>query len=301
MLKKKRKLTLSLVDEKVHDLPLLPAVVCELMSLSNDTTNFFEKVTTLSKSDPALATRILQIVNSAASAPAHNIMNLNQALIRVGVDKILSLISILSVIRVFTPTTEQQKEIWKHSIETAIFSEFLTLHIKEFQINRNLAYTCGLLHDIGRFVMFELSSKAIDTIESKGWNTPLELPELEHKLIGFTHAEVGYLAAKRWNLPSSVTNVIHYHYHYGIWSATNAPTEIKQLITIIQFADSLSVFIDKNPGWSDWDDGTLEQEIRKFCIHKSWPDINFPIELLIRELPIMNNECNQAMEDLRLY
>jgi len=300
MIKQKKKLTLSLIEQRLHELPLLPAVVCDLMALNSESPHFYEKVGELSKSDPALATRVLHVVNSAAAAPSKPITDLQQALVRIGVNRILAFISLLSVARVFTPSTAQQKALWQHSIETAHFAEFIATKFPEFAVDKNLAFTCGLLHDIGRFVMFEISAKAIDVVDAKGWDTPVELPDVESSVLGFTHADVGFIAAKRWSLPKVVTDLVHHHHRYDIWALNKVPVGLKQLITVVQIADLLSVLVEKNPDWESWDESELRARIGSFCIHPKWPKMPVPIDEIAQALPEINAECHEAMEKLRL-
>ncbi|MCP4596568.1 HDOD domain-containing protein [Neptuniibacter sp.] len=296
----KRKLTLSIVEKRVEQLPLLPAVVCDLMTLDPNSSHFYDKVTELSESDPPLATRVLKIVNSAAAAPSHTITDLHEALIRVGVNKILYFITSVSVSKVFTPATDQQKAIWQHSIETAHIAEFIADNMPDFHVDKHMAFTCGLLHDIGRFVLFEITAKAIEVVDSKGWDTPIELPDVERNILGFTHAEVGYLAAKKWQLPKLVVELIHHHHNYGLWQTRDVPESFKQLLTVVQFADFLSVLIEKNPDWPTWDREKLRAQITETCLYKAWPVIPFPIDQLVDELPAIAVECHQIMEKLRL-
>lgn len=296
----KKKLTLEIVKERIQHLPLLPSLVCDLMSLDTDSSDFFSIVAELAKKDPPLTAKVLKIVNSASSSPTQDISNLEQALIRVGVAKILSFITSVSVSRVFTPSTDQQKGLWQHSLETAKLAEFIAENTPSFNVDKDLAYTCGLLHDIGRFVLFEISAKAIDVIDSAGWDSPIELPDTETKILGFTHAEVGHLAAKKWRLPKIVTEVIRHHHRYDLWEYPDVPEDFKQLETIIQFADFISVWITKNPTWPDLSKAELRKEIKAACIHDAWPDISFPIDKIVEELPLLSVECNQVMNELRI-
>ncbi|WP_415903821.1 HDOD domain-containing protein [Neptuniibacter sp. QD48_55] len=300
MTTKKRKLTLSRIEERVQQLPLLPSVVCDLMALDTNSPFFYDKVTELSQADPPLATRVLKIANSASSAHSHVITDLHEALIRVGTDKILSIITTLSVARVFTPVTDQQKAIWQHSIETAHIAKFVAIHLKDINVDKGLAFTSGLLHDIGRFVLFEMTAKAIDVVDAKGWDTPIELPEVEKGVLGFTHADAGFIAAKKWQLPKVIVDMIRYHHNYDISKHNEVSAELRSLVLVVQFADLVSVLIEKNPEWPDWDEAKLTSEIRSFCHHDSWPKVNFPVNELVKELPVISNECYQILEKLRL-
>lgn len=298
---KKRKLTLQLIEERLNFLPLLPSVVCELINLDQDSDDFYEKMAKLTETDPPLAARVLAIANSASAAPTKPITNIQEALIRVGVGTIISLITTLSVAKIFVPNKPEHKAIWQHSIETAIFARFIASHMPSLQVDKHLAYTCGLLHDIGRFAMFEISAKSVEVIDSKGWNSPIELPQVEQHILGFTHAEVGYKAAVKWQLPKEVQNLIRYHHRYNISMIDKAPDSFKNLVILVQYADLLSVFVEKNPEWPSWKAELLGQEIPKYCQHKDWPALEFPLDAILKSLPDMASEVDEIMVSLRIH
>jgi len=53
------------------------------------------------------------------------------------------------------------------------------------------AYLAGLLHDIGRFVLFDQSPEFIRAVDDLAWTTPTELIEAERQICGIDHAELG--------------------------------------------------------------------------------------------------------------
>lgn len=295
MTEHKRKLTLALIEEKIRHLPLLPSVVCDMMHLDQESPHFFEKAAQLSEIDPPLATRVLAIANSASAAPTNPIIKMHDALIRVGANKIQSLILALSVTKIFVPSKPEHKAIWQHSIETAVFSRFLASQLNQFTVDSEQAYTAGLLHDIGRFVLFEISARAIEVIDTRGWDSPIELPLVEERILGFTHANVGFIAAKKWQLPKELQNVIRDHHHYNIWQEKKSSEEFNQLLTVVQFADLLSVFVEKNIDWPKWTEKQLTEKITRYCHHPDWPQIDFPIEAICKALPKLTKEVHQDM------
>lgn len=297
---KKKKLTLDLVEHQIQFLPLLPAVVCDLLNLDQDSDDFYEKLTELTITDPPLAARVLTIANSASTAPSTPITNIKEGLIRVGLKTILSLITTISVARIFVPAKPEHKAIWQHSLETAVFAKFIAQRLTAFKVDPEQAYTSGLLHDIGRLTLFSISAKAIEVIDGKGWDTPIELPKVERKVLGFTHAEVGYLAAHKWQLPKVLQNLIRFHHNYNIAQKENVPKEFQDLVILTQYADLLSVFVEKNTDWPKWDKEDLKKEIKSQCFHKDWPEINFPTDEIIEALPSLTDEVNAIMKSLRI-
>ncbi|WP_290702937.1 HDOD domain-containing protein [Amphritea sp.] len=292
------KLTLEMIENRIQSIPAFPTVVCELMELAHDADGFFEKMGNLAEKSPLLASRILSFANSAASAPSSPIINIHDALIRLGIFKTLSMITMASVSRNLPLSKPQYRAIWSHSIETAYLSRHIAENLPDFHVDKGLVYLCGLLHDLGRFVFLQISSKIIDVIEALGWDTYHQLSDIEYKLFGFTHVETGTLAAKKWQLPETISQVIQHHHQFDLWQKEEGTLEFRQRLTIVQFADSICTLIQRNPEWRDWSDSILKERIIKDCIHKNWPTIDFNVDQLISNLPDLIAECNEVSKEM---
>ncbi|MFT5706365.1 MAG: putative nucleotidyltransferase with HDIG domain [Oceanospirillaceae bacterium] len=294
------KLNLKNIYKRIGHLPLLPSVVCDLMQLDPDSIHFLEQIEDLSKHEPSLAVRVLQIANSVQASPMKPITDIHQALIRTGSDDILSFLSRFSVTKVLTPMKSDERNLWRHSIETAYLSEYIARANPKLLIDPNLAYSCGLLHDIGRFVLFNVASKSIDFLESKDWKTPSELSDTETQFFGFTHAEVGSLAAQRWKLPAVITQVITHHHNYSKIDLFKFPDNFKNLLQVIQLSDFISTCLEKNANWKDFNQQQLLDEIQNNWISKL--DNQFAIDTvdLVNTIPLIVNKSNESMMKLRL-
>lgn len=296
----KQKLTLELVQERLQQLPLLPAVLCDLMTLDRESDDFYQRLTELAKSDPSLAARVLQMVNSAASSPVAPITDLHQALVRVGAAKVLAFVSQLSVARVFTPVTDAQKHLWRHALQVAYLSEFLAQQAEDLRVDACLAYSCGLLHDIGRFVLFEMASRSVDVVDSLGWDAPDELPENEFRLLGFTHVDVGYLAAQRWNLPPLMAEAIHYHHKAGFASGLADAPEVRRLVMIMQVADAVAVKLNCDPQTDQLGGAELAAMLSDCAGQSGWQDVAFPAVALSEALAELVADCEKVMAVLHI-
>ncbi|MEH6444750.1 MAG: HDOD domain-containing protein [Oceanospirillaceae bacterium] len=299
-MKNENKLTLRNINKRLKILPALPSSVCELMQLNSESDDFFAKIAEISQYEPSLTTRVLKVVNSIKASPVKPITDINQALVRAGCDEILSFITMMSVAQVFTPVSDNQKKLWQHSIEVALFSRYLASNNPSTDVDPNLAYTSGLLHDIGRLVLFNLSTSSVDFIASKHWSTPVELPEIESQYFGFTHAQVGYLAAKRWQLPQVITDVIMFHHVYAEKELLGLSGNFKQLLYIIQLSDYLSMYLMKDNAWQELDDAQLLTEITHNCVSKISKNLKIDSNHLILEIPAIVEKAKQSMRKLRI-
>ncbi|SIS99442.1 HDOD domain-containing protein [Neptunomonas antarctica] len=289
---------LEKLTRHINQLPMLPGVLFQLMKLNSDDNEFYDQVHELAKSDPPLASFILGYANSAASSPNHKINSLQAALTRVGSQTIVELITALSVSKVFIPSQPEHKAIWKHSIETAVIASFLSKNTHHHEVDPEMAYMCGLLHDIGRFVLFQFAPEALNETDIMGWSSPDELPLVEEKILGTSHTEIGFIACQKLNLPPVVASVVKHHHNYNIFRNTQAPKVFRELVLIIQFADFLSVMAIKTPGWAQLSTDDLKTHILAHCIMPNWGQHALPLDMIAKALPMLITKSDKLAASL---
>jgi len=260
----------SKVDEAIHELPTLPSAIAQLIALSISDDRYFEKVKELSEQDPTFTSRIIQIANSAANAPIEQITSISHAVSRIGTRQIKGLITAIAIAKIFVPKDQSELNLWIHSIQVAVASQAIAQMVTKFNVDQEQAYLCGLLHDIGRFILFNVVHDGPVRIDEKDWEEPEKLIDAERKVCGLSHAKLGAHAAKIWGLPSPITNVIASHHEYDYQTLT--PQEGKEafLVQIVQMADYLSVLMMREPDIVSLPPEELQSLIEDKCVHASW-------------------------------
>lgn len=232
---RKKYLNLEAVEKQIGHFPMLPGVIHQLLQLDPQSEHFFEAVFQLARTDPPLACLILSHANSATSSPGHPIYDLREALTRIGSETVVKLVTEVSVGKVFMPSTEAEKSLWAHSVRVASEVE-RACQQKDSKIPPELGYICGLLHDLGRFVLLQFSPQTINQAAAAGWQSLDDLPRAELQLIGTTHAQIGYIAAKKMNLPKIICSLIKHHHDPGVISNSKAPERFRILVGITRDA-----------------------------------------------------------------
>ncbi|MBW4053587.1 MAG: HDOD domain-containing protein [Proteobacteria bacterium] len=231
---------------RVETLPLLPGVVTRLLSLDPESDEYFDNLLAIATSEPSFAVRVLRCANSAASAPARAISSLTQAAYRIGTERCGQLAMAVAVARVFVPRTREQRELWAHSLRVASLSRLIAAASGSRTEICEAAYTAGLVHDIGRFAMFECVTGDFDRIAEAGWDTPQDLLEVEEELLGYDHTRVGQLICEHWALPLPLIEIVRHHHCPGKGSE-RADCKSPNAATI-QLADCVSMHVERHPG-----------------------------------------------------
>jgi putative nucleotidyltransferase with HDIG domain len=280
------------LERKVDQLPLLPEVVVRLLRLNSDDEDFFDQVLELAQQDPTFALQVIKLSNSAASAPMHEIASLQEAVARVGADAIAGLITSMAVLRVFVPSTQGEKDLWVHSFQVALAAKRLAHLNPSLKVDPNQAYLCGLLHDIGRFVVFDKAAQALQKVEDENWATPEQLIDAEEHIYGFNHAKLGAKVCLKWGLPDLVRRIVGYHHLYGVKhqkAIIEHNKEMGHLLQIVQLADRISVQLMHE----------AERPIKE-CLHPSLSLIHIALESLEHLMEDVERDTQAVVASLGL-
>ena len=163
------------VELRLGELPVLPAVVVRLMSLSPQSEDLFEEVLAVAQEDPGFALRVMHIANSAMSSPASRIETLERAVARLGAAHVADLVTTVAMTRVFVPRTPAEKDLWRHAIEVATACRTIIRRHPVNGVSAEQGYLAGLLHDIGHFIMIDQAPSFIQAVDALGSTTPAEL------------------------------------------------------------------------------------------------------------------------------
>lgn len=195
--------------------PALPALATEILELAADPDVSQVKVANAVSKDPVLATRILGLANSAASAAAVTITSINEAILRLGT-RIVCNVALADRMaggfqdqRIYGPFGQTLRD---HSIGTAYVAYLVA---DTAGLPSDEAFLCGLMHDIGKLYVLKL-------VHDVGLPSPTGKPSASTlQLVTDTHAEVGGFLIQKWGLPESLQDPVVWHHEP--WRATREP------------------------------------------------------------------------------
>jgi putative nucleotidyltransferase with HDIG domain len=236
--------------ERIRQLPLLPGAVVDLLRLKSSAPNYFERVVTLISGDPGFATKVLQFANSAASSPPHPIVKIPEALLRIGAERAVNLVVGHTAARVFVPREGWERDLWFHALDVAELMRALARNVRGAKVDADTAYLFGLLHDIGRFVLYLDAPEDLRAVDETEWGSPRQLMEAERAVMGFTHAELGSLAAAKWQLPRDLVVFIRHH-HTPPSTRETVPAQIVPFFPLVQLADWVAISLSRHDGWRE--------------------------------------------------
>lgn len=209
-----------------------------LNTLLNSEHSLNSQIAEIIRRDPSLAARLLRMVNSVYFGLSTRVNNIEEAVFFLGLRQIRELAMATPVIEDLerlqrnTPQALPWKELWSHSIGTALLTREI-LSAASTEIDDDTDYLVGLLHNVGKVVMATAFPEQLGELMKIKAATPAAFCEAERKLIGWDHARIGAYFLGRHQLSEEIIMAVRYHN-----SPADAPS-FRNFAAAVQVADHL--------------------------------------------------------------
>jgi putative nucleotidyltransferase with HDIG domain len=194
--------------------PMIPALALEIAWLARDPEISAAALAEAVAHDPILAVNVVRLANSAFSASAVPITSLDDAVVRVGTRAVRQLVTAACLTsRLRNPKTygADARAVVDHSVRTGYIATVLAERIGG---DPDAAFLCGLLHDIGKFVILKLAHDDRPI--------PPTMGEVRLKAcVASRHAAVGARALARWRFAPEIQVPVAFHHE-----PLNAPDHV---------------------------------------------------------------------------
>ena len=196
------------------DLPMHPQIARRIISLAANENSRPEDIKLLMPRDPALACKILKLVNATYYGVPQKISNLNQAVVVLGFKTARSVALSVSVMRILADARRHgrflRERFSKHAIACACINKYVAK--KGEQVDPELAFSLGLTHDIGKLILDEYSREEMDRIIEIAEEKKISFHEAEKEVLATDHAEIGEWLGREWGLAEPLVNAIARHH-----------------------------------------------------------------------------------------
>ena len=187
-----------------------PVAISLLHRLDNDDVSIKE-IVGLVESDAALAVEILAYVNSPLFAMGQTIVDLQQAIVALGLENTKSIATTLATRAMLksAPKPAVARRIWRHSIATSMVARQLA---PVYGVSPDLAGTAGILHDVGRIGLLAQYGEEYAQFVVKRYTSVDAILEGERETFALDHCDVGKYLGVAWTLPDVFHGVISRHH-----------------------------------------------------------------------------------------
>ena len=199
--------------QQVDTLVSLPEVCVKINQMIDSSDCSAKEMGEVISGDADLSARLLKIVNSAFYGLPGRVDTISRAVTVVGTEELRNLALMTSACQVFKGIPGElvnMNEFWRTGITTGVIARTLARQCGVLHGER--LFVQGVLHDIGRLVIFQqLPELSRDILLVANGDDEVQTAA-EKDILGFSHAEVGFALLKRWQLPESVLTAVRYHH-----------------------------------------------------------------------------------------
>lgn len=224
----------------ISSVPLLSASATQLLQTTTDPDHDLQSIVQVVKTDATLTARVLKVVNSAAFGLINEITTLDRAISYLGERLIIGIAIGDCASQLFNKDLQgyeaEHGSLWRHDLRTAIASREVVTQ-SGANINPDLAFTAGLLHDIGKALISDyLNGTATEIIEKISAEQTRDYLSAEEEMIGFDHTRAGHELALAWKLPAAIAEVIRFHH-----TPAAAQAEFRSLVYAVHLGDNIAM------------------------------------------------------------
>ena len=231
----------------VEEVKLLSPSAAGLLEVASKKDHDLKDIVNVIKYDAPLTAKILHLVNSAAFSPQSKITDLERAITFTGENALVSLVMTEAADMIYECDLVgyhgQKGDLWDHNLLTALASKRVA-ELSKKPLNSNVAFTCGLLHDLGKAIISdflkESSAKILDSLEKGEVD---DYASAEEHFLDIDHTQAGYALAIHWNLPEPLPTAMRYHHKPG-----TAPEEYRAMVYAVHLGDMVAMMTGHDTG-----------------------------------------------------
>lgn len=205
--------TVDELIDGIRSLPPAPRVLMRLLEILSKPDSDFSEVVGLLRFEPSLTVHLLRLCNSAFLSPGNRVDTVQEAVFRLGSQQVTQLVVCLCSQGMLAGAQEgygiDRGELWDHSVVTALACSAAVEHTGRVS---DVVFTAGLLHDIGKIALSQALAGRYSEMVAAVASENLTIVEVENRLLGMDHAEVGGRLLERWGFSGPVVEAVRHHH-----------------------------------------------------------------------------------------
>lgn len=226
---------LKRVVDKISGLPTLPSMLSSINKLMLNPRTSAKEVAQLISSDPAIASKILRVVNSSFYGFPNRITTISHAIVILGFNTIKSIVLSSTIFDVFHRDSAEARfnrtDFWKHSIGCGCAAKVIAKALGITAVEE--LFIAGLLHDVGKIVVDQFLQPQFQAILDLVEKRDILIAAAEEEVLGVTHAEIGSWLFQRWNLSKALIESAASHHNPALASENARQAAIVHLADIV--------------------------------------------------------------------
>lgn len=196
-------MTLQDIISNASTLFVLPDSVTRLKACMDDGASNIDDIADIISFDPALATQLLRVANSALYRFPNKIDTITKALQVVGTRSTYDLALAFGVSQAFKEIDGQVIDLdkfWEQSVSCGLLAKYFA-EMRNIREPERL-FVAGLLHNIGELVIVDMLPDSAKRCQA--FNARVSPAELQAGVLGYTFTNVSAGIIKEWGIPETI-------------------------------------------------------------------------------------------------
>jgi putative nucleotidyltransferase with HDIG domain len=261
---------IDLMLKDVNKLPPMSSVVLKVMELVQDPSVSIQLLASEISRDPSITASIIKLSNSAYYRASKPIRTVQEALMTLGIQTVKEIIVLTASKAILRKDLKgyqlEAEDMWGHALTVAELASKIVTH-KKLMLRKDLAFTSGLLHDMGKVVLAQFFPQKMLEIKDEAKNLNGSFSEVERKYFGYSHEEVGYKLLNAWHFPEELKEVVACHH------SPEKAIHFPLLSSVVHIANTISVIVGIGI-----DIGGINHELSRFALKQTGvtdPDLEY--------------------------
>ena len=213
-----------------------PAAAMRAMQLLSNPDASIAEIDKVIGQDPALASQLLRVANSALYRPVTPIGEVRDAVMRLGMKTVHDIVAGVATMGMFQDKKGVGAGFRRHSVGTAAIMRVLTTEWGKASRVPS-AFLAGLLHDVGKLLSVQVGEITYDAMPPEALTGADRVHLIERETVGYDHAVLGAHVLDHWRMPEIVVRATAFHHEPG--SAFAEDGEVGLYVAILRMADAI--------------------------------------------------------------
>ncbi|EPG72816.1 HDIG domain protein [Leptospira fainei serovar Hurstbridge str. BUT 6] len=200
--------------ENEAQLPKISSVVSKVMEMVNRPDVVIADLAKEISKDPGLTAAVIKLSNSAYYRPTKPVKTVQESLMTLGIKTVREMILLTEAKGILKKDLKgyqvDGESNWMHSLTVAELAMRITVQ-KKLKFDKDVAFTAGLLHNIGKVILAEFFPSIILQLRAELQSYEGPYKDLERKYFGYTHEEAGAKLLTKWNFPEELVEVANFY------------------------------------------------------------------------------------------
>jgi putative nucleotidyltransferase with HDIG domain len=228
---------LEQVVNNIGQLPSMPDIAAKVINMVNDPDETFQHIAEEISKDQSITTNVLKLCNSAYFSRGKEILSVERATVTLGIKEVKDIVFIAATKSILDKEILgydlAKGELWKHGLAVAVLSKKIAI-MKHKQEIADIAFTGGIIHDVGKTVLALYVQSSFKEILSLVESKQITFQTAEREIMGFDHQDIGEKILSKWGFPQKLRDIVGYHHQ-----PEKAPADSKMLVSIVHIANTI--------------------------------------------------------------